>query len=181
MYKLLPEEERMKVAGEYYRRRWVVGILVFIVVIIISMVGLFPSYVLSSARQREVAERIRGMGGPGLDEDGAELRSWLTDLNQKLRLLSPKLDKDKTSPILEEVITRKVAGVRITRFDWNKDGETTTLMVSGTASDRQALIAFEGSLNASGRFGTVSLPVSNLARDKDIGFQVKLSLKPQTP
>jgi len=181
MYKLLPDEEKARVAKEYSQRRQIVMLVTFIFVAVVAMVGLFPSYMLSNSRLKEVAERVRIMGEPDLENDESELRSWLSDLNQKIRTLSPKLDKDRPSDMIEEAINRKVNRIKITSFEWGKDADTTSLSVSGTALDRQALIAFEDSLNASGRFATVSLPVSNLARDKDIGFRVKLILKPLTP
>ena len=181
MYKLLPDEEKTKVAKEYSQRRLIVMLVTFIFVIVVAMVGLFPSYMLSNARLKEVAERVRIMGEPGLESDEAALRSWLSDLNQKLRVFSPKLDKDRASTMIEEAVNRRVDGIKITYFEWIKEADALTLSVAGTARDRQALIAFEDSLNASGRFAKVSLPVSNLARDKDIGFRVTLALKSPTP
>lgn len=179
MYKLLPDEERAKIQAEYSRRRYVVMLSASITVIVVGMVGLFPSYMLSNARQNEVEERIKITGEFGLDENKAELQAWLARLNLKLRTLSPKLDQDRPSDLIEEVINRRAVGIKITSFDWAKAEEAgNTLSISGTARDRQALIAFEGSLNASGRFATVALPISNLAREKDINFQVKLSPKP---
>ncbi|MDO8565293.1 MAG: hypothetical protein Q7R67_01580 [bacterium] len=178
MYKLLPDEERVRVAAEYSRRRVVVVLLTLILVIIVAMVGLFPSYLLSNARQREVLERGRIMGELDLDEDEAQLQSWLSNLNLKLRALSPALDRDRPSALVEEVVRGKTDGIRITTFGWNKEEKLISLSISGVARDRQALIALENSLNASGHFETVELPISNLARDKDINFQVKLSPKP---
>src|SRR3989344_86718 len=92
MFKLLTEEGRAKVLVEYNTRRIVVILCALVFVILIGIVGLLPSYVLSSARQKEVAERAKAVEGLGREDDTAELRSWLVQMNKKLQVLSPALD-----------------------------------------------------------------------------------------
>ena len=71
-------------------------------------------------------------------------------------------------------------GVTLTNFSWMKVKDKTNLAVNGVAPDRQTLIVFENRINASGYFSEVVLPISNLAQDKDIDFQIKFSLATST-
>ncbi len=175
MYKLLTEEEREKVLKEYSERRFVVILGALILILIVAMVGLFPSYLLSNVRQREVEERVRITGEAGLKEEDRELQAWLTNLNFKLRMLSPKLAVDRPSGSIQDVLKEKIPGIRLEAFSWSKIDGKIFVMVSGVAQNRQTLLAFENKLNASRKFDAVTLPLSSLVRDRDIDFQVRLS------
>ena len=181
MFKLLTEEERQKVAREYAVRRAIVTLSALILVFVVGIIGLLPSYVLSNARQHEVLERTRIMGDVGQRGDEAELQTWFVNVNRELRVLSPKFDTDRPSNFIKQIIDEKVLGIRLTGFSWTKVKDKITLSVGGVARDRQTLITFEDSINASGNFAEVTLPISNLAQDKDIDFQIKLGIASSSP
>lgn len=178
MYKLLPEEHKRKVEKEYFWRRLIVILQALIVVTLIGMAGLFPSYILSNMRQKEIGERLKAMGETVLSEDDKEVISWLEEMNLKLKVLSPKLDKEKISPLIENALSAKVGGIRINSLDWTKENSKILLVISGVATDRQALIAFERSLDSL-QIGEVTFPVSNLAKDRNISFIVRVTLSEQ--
>lgn len=172
MYKLLPEMAREKVGREYLLRRTVVMLAALVLVLVVAVVGLLPSYVLSKARQKEIASLSAGGESPD-----KSLETWVSGLNLRLKTLAPKLDRDRPAEIFADIIKERGSGVKLTDFSWIKSEKGTELSVSGVARDRQALLSFESRLQALGQFTGVSLPVSNLAKDRDIGFEVKLSLK----
>jgi len=177
MFKLLTEEERKKVASEYATRRVILMLFAFSLVLVVGLIGLSPSYVRSNARQKEVLERTRIINNSPKRGDEAEIEVWLSKVNNELQLLSPALDVDRPSDFIDQILIEKNVGVRITSFSWTKSKNKVTLSVRGVAATRQALIAFEDRINASGHFVDVVLPVSNLATDKDIDFQIKLAPK----
>lgn len=184
MFKLLTEEARKKAMREYAVRRSVIAVASLTVVLVIALAGLFPAYILSATRKTEVEERVRVMGNIGLQGNESSLQRWLTDTNLKLQFLNPKLDKDRPSEFIEQVLQEKIIGIHITGLNWfksrNEKGETLSLSVSGIAEDRQTLLYFENRLNISGHFAKVTLPVSNLAKEKNIVFQIKIT-PTQTP
>ena len=175
MFKLLTDEERQKVAHEYVLRRAIVMLSALLLVLAIGIIGLLPSYILSDARENEVIERTRIIGSVGQRGNEAELQTWLEKVNRELQILSPKLDTDRPSILIERVLGQKVSGARLTGFSWTRAEDEVTLSVNGVALDRQTLIAFENSINSSGYFSEVTLPISNLAQDKNIDFQIKFS------
>ena len=178
MLKLLPEETKGRVMSEYHARRLVVILLALIFVLVVTMVGLLPSYVISHSRQNELNQQLfSSLAGVKNTADDMALSDWLKSFNLKLRLLAPKLDTDKPSQILTDILNLRGEGVSVTNLGWSKGGqrdEGETLSLSGIARDRQALLAFESSLEGSHKFSDVSLPVSNLAKDRDISFSIKL-------
>ena len=178
MFKLLTDEERKKVAHEYALRRVIVMLSALILVLVVGIIGLLPSYILSSARENEVLERMRIMESAGERGDESELQAWLRETNRELEVLSPELDTDRPSDFIGRILDQRVTGARITGFSWVKAEDKIALLVSGVALDRQTLITFEDRINASGYFSKVTLPISNLARDRDIDFQIKFSPAP---
>lgn len=175
MFKLLTDEERQKVRHEYIMRRAIVMLSALILALVVGVIGLLPSYVLSNARKNEVLERTRIMSNSRQHEDDSSLQAWLTEINNELKILSPKLDTDRPSDFIDKILDQKIMGVHITEFSWRKAEDGVTLSISGVGRDRQTLIAFENSINSSGHFSSVTLPISNLAKDKDIDFQIKFS------
>jgi hypothetical protein len=178
MFKLLTEEERYKVRREYSMRRAIVMLLALILVLVMGVIGLLPPYVLSNSRHNEVLERARIANSSKQHEGNLDLEVWLVEINNELEILSPKLDTDRPSSFIGKVLDEKITGVRLTGFSWIKVKNGVTLSISGVARDRQALIAFENNINSSGQFSNVALPISNLAKDRDIDFQIKFSPSP---
>jgi hypothetical protein len=113
--------------------------------------------------------------------DEPNLQAWLDETNHKLQLLSPQLDSDRPSNFVGQIIEEKIAGIRITRFSWTKDEDEITLAISGVAQDRVTLITFQDNINASGHFSEVALPISNLAQDKDLDFQMTFTPASTSP
>ena len=173
MYKLLTEEEKVKVTSEYNLRRLAVIIFALCLVIIVTIVGFLPSYLLSVTRESAALDRTKILETIE-PHNKEELESWLKKINTELKTLSPKLDTDRPSEFFESILKEKSAGIKVSNLLWEKQ-EVLVLTVEGVARTRQALINFETKLKQSGKFKEVALPISNLAKDEDIKFQIKLT------
>lgn len=181
MFKLLTEEERQKVVHEYVMHRAIVILYSFILVLVIGIIGLLPSFVLSNARQNDMLERTRILGNSGEEKDELDLQAWLKEVNLKLQILSPALDTERPSDFIDRILDQKITGISITDFSLRKVKDKTTLSVNGLALDRQSLITFENRISSSKYFSGVTLPISNLAKDRNIDFQIKFSPTSPTP
>lgn len=182
MFKLLTEEEKHKVEGEYSLRRAIVMIAGLIFVCAVGIIGLMPSYLLSNIRKDEAEDRMRILAQSGLIEDTSEAEVWLSKVNQKLKALDPALDLDPPSALIAEILEKKINGISITNITLSKVKSKVTISVNGVAEDRQTLITFRDSISVSESFSSVVLPISNLTQDRDISFEIKLSPKiPKAP
>jgi len=186
MFKLLTEEEKQKVAHEYAARRIIIVLYALILVLVVGIIGLLPSYVLSTARQNEVSEHTKITGNSLLKGDESELKAWLAQINKKLDVLSPKLDTYEPSIFIERILDQKINGIRINGISWTRSEDGLEFSVEGVAVDRQILVAFKDRINDSEDFSSVVLPISDLAQDVDIDFQIKfstsdISFSTQTP
>jgi hypothetical protein len=172
MFKLLTEESRAIVSREYKLRRVVVIVTSLALVLSAALVGLFPSYILTKVKQSEAGALATPLQG---EED---LEAWLKVFNGKLHALSAGITGAKASLDIEKVLSLKNSGVRITQMKWDEGEAGDTLSLLGIATDRQTLLSFEKRLKDSGKFSSVMLPVSNLAKERDINFQINLSFTP---
>ena len=162
--------------SEYRARRSILMLLSFILVLVVGVIGLLPSYILSNVREKEALERVRILGNSNAGgEDGADLQAWLLETNRRLKALSPSLDVDRPSGFVDKVLEQKISGISITGLTWLRVKDKITLSINGVAQDRQKLVMFENNIKSSGHFSNVTLPISDLAKDKDIVFQIKFS------
>lgn len=175
MFKLLTEEAQEKMANEYTRRRTVVMLAAFATLLVISAVGLFPSYIILRIRQGEVFEQMAVVAYPESTEDATGLKVHFSETNRRLRALSPKLDTDQPSVSVGQILEQKIAGIRITGISWTKTDDKVAISVTGISRDRQTLLTFEDRINTSQHFSDVTLPISDFARNKDIDFQIKFT------
>ncbi len=174
MFKLLPEKQRIEVKREYFLRRMIVIICSIILVLVVALVGLLPSYLLSFINGHDVLERTRLSISDQSEEESQALSDWLDDLTLKLKVLDPKLDKVRPSVLIEKMLLEKTEGVHLTNIVWAQKGTKVSLIIAGLSDDRQQLITFQNNLNLSERFSDVNSPVSNLASEIDLDFQITL-------
>ncbi len=175
MFKLLTEPEAKKVAREYARRRGVVILAGLILVLVIGIAGLLPSFVLLNVRENEVLERVRITDTLEPKAGGPDVEVWLSLTNRRLALLSPELDTDRPSVSIGQILEQKVPGIRLTGISWIKADDKVAISVAGISRDRQTLVTFENRISTSGYFSDVTLPISDFAKDRDISFQIKFS------
>ncbi|MEK7461622.1 MAG: hypothetical protein AAB586_00940 [Patescibacteria group bacterium] len=175
MFQLLTVEEKRKVEREYAIRRSVVMLCAFTSILVVGMAGLFPSYVLSRIRYNEALERTKAVNSTQQRNDDLSLQIWLKETNRKLQLLSPALDTDRPLGLINKVLDQRDVGIAITGFSLIKTKDKIAVSINGVAANRQSLIAFENRLRSSGDFAEVVSPISNLAKDRDIDFQIKFS------
>lgn len=176
MFKLLTEEERIKVAKEYSARRVTIMLVAVALSLMVGVIGVYPSYNTSHYQYEDAINRVKSLGiNDGNEPERSELQTWLDEFSEKLNTISPSLDNDRPASFVEKVLETKIPGISIRGFSWTRTKDKLILTVSGRSSDRQTLIEFERRINSSGHFTEVALPISNLAKDRDIDFQIKFS------
>ncbi|MES2214061.1 MAG: PilN domain-containing protein [Patescibacteria group bacterium] len=169
------DETRAVAVKEYSRRRMVIVLFLFCTIVLVGILELFPSYMLSFSRKNIAAARIEQLKRSPSSEDGRVLEKWLSLTNKKLVVLSPDMGSDLPYEIFQKIIKVKPAGISLFSLRWTKSAEGATITLSGTARDRQTLLAFQDSLNASKAFSKAVLPISSFAKDKDLQFEVSVS------
>ncbi|MBX4189601.1 pilus assembly protein PilM [Candidatus Parcubacteria bacterium] len=180
MFGLLPPEARERVQREYRLRKIAVWALSVAGVLFLAAGLLVPAAIISSARQSNASQKTSTLLSSESVQTSESLKRWVLDTNKKITFLSPDEDSDKPYELFLTILNRKSSGIRIVGLSFDKEAdkkgnETITLIIRGVASDRQALLNFENTLNALNRFTKANVPVSDFTKNKNITFELTLS------
>lgn len=175
MFNLLPIQIKQEVKSEYSLRRLTI-ILVFILGLQASfLIFLFPTWLISLYNEKEVvlqseqASQVVSEGG--VVQDGDIIKT----LNTKLTVLNKVLEYPKIQTYLDVILSKKTRSISITQVSYAlKDATSANMSVSGVSLSRESLVSFVKSLEETKAFKSVDLPISNLAKDKNIDFTINL-------
>lgn len=180
MFNLLPKNLKEKIKAEYKIRLLIV---IFIFVIFTQMlfaVFLFPSWLVSYQKEKEVLAETENLNQNKSGPDADSTASIIALTNLKLNIINTVLKYPEAALFLETIIKSKTPGVSLYQFIYTSTGGSgANISVSGLSLNRQDLVLFAKNLSDSAKFRTVDLPVSNLTKDKDLSFSINLDiLKP---
>lgn len=170
MINLLPLEEKKKIHRDYVLRLFTVVLNIISASALIGIVTLFPSYFISDLEKRaavDQAELVRET-----NDDGEEnVALVLKEAQQKLEILSPEYEKVSIRTIFDTTISYKPSTVALTGLIYQKDDKgNIKIIINGVADRRDDLLMFSQDLKKDALFDDVELPVSNLAKDRNIKF-----------
>jgi hypothetical protein len=169
MLNLLPEDKKLLLQKDYLLRFSIVAVLLACLVIVVGLVLLLPSYLLLNATELSLEDELHEKQNTESSKEYEKLRTLIKNASADLTILSPT--EVAIRDLVELVASKKGSSVFITHITAaRKTGRTVTLSVSGVAKTREDLVAFKKVLELDRAFDKVVLPVSNLAKSKDIAF-----------
>ena len=177
---LLPPQETVKIHREYHARLAVVALGLFAVTLFLGVLFLSPAYFLSSQREDASVGSARAL------KDSVALRNK-NDLAPSIALAKNKLnalaDANAGVPANELIATalrKQGAGIHLTLLSVSRaaaEGGGRTLLVSGTADNRDVLLAFRRAVSGEKVFASVEVPVSDFAKDAALPFSLHATVK----
>jgi hypothetical protein len=167
----LRKEYRMRVAATYCMLLAAVNILL--------TVALIPTYVLVKAQ----TEGVVAHSGEG--EQDAEIASIEDEVARTEAIIAELKKVPETldmSGIMHEIENAAPAGISFRTFTLNHvKGVIGPIQVQGNAEEREDLIAFKQALEAHSLFENASVPIGDLARERDVPFSMTITLASNTP
>lgn len=180
MINLIPQAAKKSLLTEYWIRTVTVWFLTWGVVLIAGVAVMLPSFLLLQFQVNAYEE-----SAANADKKNADFESLTDELKKasnQAKVMSEQLTFEKSSTYVALIRGFESSAISITNIGFTREeGVVTPLRVSGIASDRQALAAFREGLLASPQVAGVDLPISNLAKDKQIPFEMQIEVKPSTP
>lgn len=178
-YTLLPEKEMRRLRREY-RVRVFIFLLFFISCAITVGIGfLIPSYILSYNQEKESIKKIESIQK---DREVSGIDNILKELSNSSDLLKKlKVDENPVifSDIIKIVLNYKSGGVSIQAIQITKNTEassTVEMILQGKATTRERVLEFKKKLEQDERIVKVELPISDLAKSKDLVFSIRITL-----
>ena len=99
----------------------------------------------------------------------------MKETQQKLEILSSEREQASLRTVFDTAINYKPSTIILTGLVYQKESEDkATFTISGVADSREDLLVFSVNLERDVLFDDVELPVSNLAKDKDIKFTLTI-------
>ena len=143
------------------------------------LVFLYPSWLVSFQKENEVVLETEKMNQSQLVSNISSTTNFIKSLNLKLSIMNSALEYPKVLPIVNVILSKKTGSIHIDQFFYNTvSNATSTLTLGGVSNTRESLVSFVKNLKDSGRFKAVNLPISNLAKDKNINFLINLTVAP---
>ena len=176
MINLIPFHEKKRVRLEYWLRVFTVWTLLFSFAILLVICVMVPAYVLISVQinsgaetSRSAQEKVVAFEAAGMALQAANKQALAIVNNGQLVPISNHIELIRRY----ENVNLQVSAITIARTaDY-----FAPLQVSGQAATRQALAAFREQLLAESQVESVELPISNLAKDRDIQFNLTVVLR----
>lgn len=177
MINLIPSSAKKHIIREYWLRVISVWFFILAGVFFILSSLLIPVYTLIDSRVSVYAES----GEKALsDAKSYNLSSVpLVLANKEAKLILLLKDQVRFSEFVETLSKLQNQGITIDSFEFQKTATgVAPINISGKALTRQSLAIFRENLLQNPLIETVDLPISNLAQDRDINFNISLKLKP---
>lgn len=181
MLHLLPEYQKRKVLTEYRLRLTVVLILLVAVAILMFVIFLMPTYVYLYSSKSELVSRklgyvahIQSKAASSTDKAIGDVGMVIAALKPISGSLEPLLYIDALAP--KGVGSAEIDGIQINSYFLSPiSDDKVAIMISGIADTREGLTRYSSYLND--RFGGVKLPLSSLAKQRDIPFDFKFEVE----
>ncbi|MEK7607927.1 MAG: hypothetical protein AAB484_03360 [Patescibacteria group bacterium] len=177
IFTFLKGEYRQKILGEY-RKRLLVLILSLLVLLLFVLLGLaLPSFI-SLGDQNKVVLLEREAYSKNVAENGqTEIENQLKGMKEMIVVLKQNIENTPLVSIIEKILSEKSFDVTISNLSLERKKEEWSINLSGMAETREAMVDFSKRLEAVSSFSLVDLPVSSLAKNKNISFTISLRSK----
>jgi Tfp pilus assembly protein PilN len=176
MINLIPHTARRTVQRQYWQRALTVQVWLLAAALLIVLVLQFPSYVLlqtlTNAYSNQAAEA-------SADNDTyRSLRATVADTNNLASQLLTPADTFQYAESIAQFDAEAGTAVSLTRVNIQplSADAPRTIQLAGIAATRTDLADFRTNLEALPYVDTVELPIANLAAERDISFNLTLTL-----
>lgn len=174
MTNLIPPDAKRAVVIEY----WIRVITVWFVLIGFALIAIavlkIPTYVLVESQLRAFSGEYEKAINDS--EQFEKAQEAITEANEIAELLTNSTDTVDLSSLITILDELSGTEVVINNFKFTKtDGEISAISVKGMAATRQSLATFSEDIEQQPLFSEAELPISNLAKDRDIGFSIDIT------
>jgi hypothetical protein len=181
MVNLIPQAAKRHLVFEYYVR--VVSVWLFLIMGAMLVLGmlLIPVSALVILQLKVYTETFNRVSADNATFGDSEKTVLAANV------LASELNKINTyQPIWNHVAAvQSLAEANISiesiSLERSKTGAVETITVTGEAATRGALAAFRDRIENEPRFKSAALPISNLAKDKDVPFSIVITVNTTKP
>ena len=176
MTNLIPPKAKRNVRVEYFVR-------VFAVFLFAAAIWFFILAILFTSIQVLVQLRIQGLetGLSNASKNAASIETAVIKINEannKLKYLTLEDVEDRLLIYKKDLDEVTAGTIDISSYSMNRDEdkEVSAIDITAVAETRQDIITFLDLVQKNDRFGEVEVPISDLAKARDIKFSVAIPI-----
>ena len=178
MINLIPLRARKDVKVEYWIRVVSVWFFLMSFALLITGVLLFPSLSLIQSQLDVYGNSYKQASEE--NESNKKLEESIRVANSVAQKLVRVEDTYLFTVLLADIQAAANDTIFLESVLMNRtDGKVDTIQLTGNAVSRGALVQFRDALEAYDAFASIELPLSNLAKDKDIPFNITVTIQSQ--
>ena len=175
MFNLLPNQSKKIILKDYLVRRYSIIFMIIVFVQVWFVVLLLPSLVTSYFKEKDLSYQVELIKESDVSKDASVISDLIISTNTKLSFYENDFSYPQIIPILENLLSYKSSLVKFTDFMYEASSNSSAkISIRGNASTRDSLVSFVQKIEESGLFKEVDLPISNLAKDRNIDFAINL-------
>lgn len=173
---VLPKQDKRNIKKIYWARFISTLLNILSLMIILTIVLLFPSYFYSKTKESTADQKLALFNQENPSNEIQSLDQMIKDINKNMLFLKEATPKYQFSEnILKEILTLKTEGITYTQISYNKKNvDLTTLEIKGKAKDRTALKNFKTTLDNNPDYKKVELPISNFIEKENLDFIISI-------
>ncbi len=177
MFNILPEIFRKGIKTDYQLRRLLI-ILIFVFIVQFSfLVFIFPSWITSYNKEKDITSQMEEINKSSSYQDADPVYSTIESTNFKLKIINTNLQYFNIVPLIKLILSNKIPGVSVGELSFVSSGaKSSTISLKGISVSRDLLILYKDALEKTKVFSRVDLPISNLAKDKNLIFTIDLTV-----
>lgn len=178
-YTLLPETEIRVLRREYRIRLFVILLFFLSIALLIGIISLIPSFAVSRTEESKIVEQVEKMKKERIAKGVSKIDKELTQIQSIVTRVLVKKDYIPFSENVEKIGKYRTKGLFIKSFDLSYDdasASTTKAYIQGSSLTREALIQFKKNIESDGSFKNIELPISDLAKNKNITFSMRFNI-----
>lgn len=179
MSNLIPSFAKKKITTEYWIRVVTVWFYLWGTGLIVATVLLFPVYIFTS-----VQIDVNAASASAAEANVENYEDVAFDLKKATLQARYIIEDDRRNKAHQyvDLFTRNAGvGVAIERISFAKtQAGVQPITISGQAESRETLAAFRDRLLTEPAIEQANLPISNLAKDRDIDFTITVTMNNQT-
>lgn len=181
MLNLLPPSEKNNRRREYRQRWLLVASWLILLLLAWSLVAVFFFYWSLASDRQAMAKLLAESRSTGNAQEILELEKAWRQTEIDAKKITAYLSPQTPGLWFGRVLAAQQYGIRLTHLSFDalaKKGPS--LQIAGRANDRQVFLSFIERLKSQPGLHNLDYPLSTLVRDKDLNFDLSLTLATST-
>lgn len=178
MHTYLPSKEKRELRKEYLIRLMIVFFGALLAITVCTIIFMLPAYFSSYAERNQVLVKLQSFKDTGASTEIKGIENEVKSVTDITNRFAEGIDRPNSIDVIDLATSALVPGVSLKGFEYTYTASSSVdVRVTGLAQTRDALINFKKKVESNSYVAKVELPVSDLAKSRDLTFIMRIISK----